>query len=198
MLAPTQEAPDKSAYIKVPNVQGLYRHATTGRYYGCKKVDGRRKERSLGTTDRKIAERRLKEWISNLGKGNDPVGTFLKERCVLDPAEKMVKSDLFAEFTDWCVGNGLSAEKMENFFWKTLFQRRPELTARRHTIAGKREHCIVGISVFDPCEKSTPQIAPSHHAGTGRPISPAFLNSLKREARSAAVEKEAANRTAQT
>lgn len=53
-------------YVKVPNVLGLYRHAHSGRYYGCKKLHGKRREVSLQTKDRKIAERRLREWISNL------------------------------------------------------------------------------------------------------------------------------------
>lgn len=75
-----QKDPSESIYSKVPNVPGLYRNSRTGRYYGCKKVDGRRKERSLGTTDRKIAERRLREWIANLGKVDSEVEkTTLKE-----------------------------------------------------------------------------------------------------------------------
>src|SRR5947209_4636010 len=51
---------------KVQGVQWLYRHSLNRRYYAQKKINGNRKERSLGTTDRKIAERRLKEWIANL------------------------------------------------------------------------------------------------------------------------------------
>ena len=53
-------------YAKVPNIPGLYRHTKSGRYYGAKKLHGRRKERSLRTTDRQIAERRLLDWVSNL------------------------------------------------------------------------------------------------------------------------------------
>ena len=55
-------------YVKVANFPGLYRHARSGRYYACKKLGGIRRERSLGTCDRKIAERRLKEWIGSLDK----------------------------------------------------------------------------------------------------------------------------------
>ena len=55
--------------MKVPGCIGLYRHTRSGRYYGVKKIHGKKKERSLGTTDRKIAaERRLKEWIADLSK----------------------------------------------------------------------------------------------------------------------------------
>lgn len=65
ILALTAKA---STYVKVANFPGLYRHARSGRYYACKKLGGVRRERSLGTCDRKIAERRLKEWVGNLDK----------------------------------------------------------------------------------------------------------------------------------
>ena len=66
LLAPT--IANEPTYLKVAHVPGLYRHARSGRYYACKKVGGIRRERSLQTADRKIAERRLKEWIGNLEK----------------------------------------------------------------------------------------------------------------------------------
>lgn len=53
-------------YVKVPNVTGLYRHTRSGRYYGAKKLHGKRREVSLRTTDRQIAERRLRDWIGKL------------------------------------------------------------------------------------------------------------------------------------
>ena len=62
---PTTDAP---TYVKVANFRGLYRHSRSGRYYACKKLHGVRRERSLETCDRKIAERRLKEWVGNLEK----------------------------------------------------------------------------------------------------------------------------------
>ena len=68
MLQKTPAPNTADEYAKVPGVIGLYRHTDSGRYYGVKKVRGKKKERSLGTTDRKIAERRLKEWIDNLSK----------------------------------------------------------------------------------------------------------------------------------
>lgn len=53
---------EQPLYIKVSNFPGLYRSTRSGRYYGSKKLSGKRKEVSLRTTDRKIAERRLREW----------------------------------------------------------------------------------------------------------------------------------------
>ena len=46
----------------------MYRHSRSGRYYACKKLGGIRRERSLQTSDRKIAERRLTEWFGSFDK----------------------------------------------------------------------------------------------------------------------------------
>ena len=56
----------QSCYVKVSNFPGLYRHTISGRYYGAKKLRGKRKECSLRTSDRKIAERQLREWMRTL------------------------------------------------------------------------------------------------------------------------------------
>ena len=53
---------------KIPNFPGLYRHALNDNYYAIKKVAGKRKEHSLETTDRKIAERKLKDWVASLDR----------------------------------------------------------------------------------------------------------------------------------
>jgi len=53
---------------KIPNYPCLYRHNVNGTYYGIKKHGGKRKEHSLQTDDRKIAERKLKAWIADLDK----------------------------------------------------------------------------------------------------------------------------------
>jgi integrase len=66
MFNDTSAANGKSTYVKVASYPGLYRHSRSGRYYGFKKVHGKRCECSLRTTDRKIAERRLQDWIRNL------------------------------------------------------------------------------------------------------------------------------------
>lgn len=53
---------------KIPNFPCLYRHSVNGTYYGIKKVLGKKKSHSLDTADRKIAERRLKDWLEDLDK----------------------------------------------------------------------------------------------------------------------------------
>ena len=74
---------DAPTYVKVANFPGLYRHSRSGRYYACKKLHGIRRERSLETCDRKIAERRLKEWVGNLEKVDAEV-----EKTTLDGTDR--------------------------------------------------------------------------------------------------------------
>ena len=80
MLHETPAKTTVGAYVKVTNCTGLYRHSRSGTYYGVKKLRGKRKERSLRTADRKIAERRFREWIGNLEKVDTEVEkTTLKQ-----------------------------------------------------------------------------------------------------------------------
>ena len=55
---------------KIPDNPGIYRHSINQTYYGIKKLGGKRKEHSLDTTDRQIAERRLRQWIRDLDKAD--------------------------------------------------------------------------------------------------------------------------------
>ena len=69
---------------KIPGFPCLYRHDVNEIYYGITKVLGNRKEHSLGTTDRRHAERNLKAWLQDLAKiepGNarKTVGNLLEE-----------------------------------------------------------------------------------------------------------------------
>lgn len=85
---------------------GLYRNTRTGMYYGCKKVAGRRKERSLGTTDRKIAERRLKEWIANLGK----VDTAVEKITLKELHERYIAVSQGKSESTLCIIKGITKE----------------------------------------------------------------------------------------
>lgn len=49
MIQELKPRPSPAVYAKIPNVVGLYRHSPSGRYYGSKKVRGKRKECSLKT-----------------------------------------------------------------------------------------------------------------------------------------------------
>ena len=70
-MSPTPST--RQQLVMVAQVPCLYRHSLSGTYYGIKKVGGKRKEHSLGTSDRKLAVRRVKTWTSDLGKVNREV-----------------------------------------------------------------------------------------------------------------------------
>ncbi len=58
----------RALLVKIPNFPCLYRHKVNGGYYAIKKVEGKQKTHAFGTTDRKIAERKLRVWLGNLDK----------------------------------------------------------------------------------------------------------------------------------
>lgn len=63
---PSEQLSTRQLLVKIPNFPCLYRHRNTGVYYGIKKLGGKRKEHSLGTDDRRSAERLLKDWLTDL------------------------------------------------------------------------------------------------------------------------------------
>ncbi len=64
----TKRLSTRQLLTKIPNYPGLYRHKINRSYYGIKKFKGKRKEHSLETSDRKVAERKLTAWIAGLDK----------------------------------------------------------------------------------------------------------------------------------
>jgi hypothetical protein len=93
--------------IKIPNFPCIYRHSVNDSYYGIKKFAGKRKERSLETTDRKIAERKLSAWISGLEK-------FDTE------AEKTTPAQLLEKFASTRSGMSASTRNTESGIIKRL------------------------------------------------------------------------------
>jgi len=67
-VTPEQSKSTRQLLEKIPNHPCLFRHKINSTYYGIKKIGGKRKEHSLQTDDRKIAERKLAEWIKSLDK----------------------------------------------------------------------------------------------------------------------------------
>jgi len=86
---------------KIPNFPCLYRHSVNNTYYAIKKWDGKRKEHSLNTTDRKIAERKLKKWIADLDK-------------IDFEAEKTTLAQLLEKFTTTRSGMSKSTRNTES------------------------------------------------------------------------------------
>jgi integrase len=68
-LSPQELSPSRSTYQYLDCVSSnLYRHRVSGVYYGFRKIAGKRRCLSLKTADRKTAERKLAEWLRDLGE----------------------------------------------------------------------------------------------------------------------------------
>ena len=74
---------------KIPSYPCLYRHSVNGSYYGITKIGGNRKEHSLGTTDRKLAERLLKVWLVDL-EVTEPAKTHRTLTQLLEAYQKSI------------------------------------------------------------------------------------------------------------
>ena len=92
---------------KIPNYPCLYRHSVNQTYYGIKKIGGKRKEQSLQTDDRKIAERKLKAWIADLDR-------------IDSEAEKTTLAQLLEKFANGRAGMSDSTNGTEQGIIKNL------------------------------------------------------------------------------
>ncbi|MEK0446016.1 MAG: hypothetical protein RLZZ399_1337 [Verrucomicrobiota bacterium] len=98
---PTPSTRDTYLYLDrvAPN---LYRHRVSGLYYGFRKISGKRRCLSFKTADRKTAERKLAEWLRDLGEvdASNPDATLamLLENFLATRAAKS-KSTARTEFT---------------------------------------------------------------------------------------------------
>ena len=89
---------------KIPNFPGQYRHTVNGVYYAIKKIGGKRKEHSLDTADRKIAERRFKDWVANLDKiGEEAEKTTLAQLLEKFERTRQGKADITQKTNLWII-----------------------------------------------------------------------------------------------
>jgi hypothetical protein len=102
-----QRLSTRQLLVKIPNYPCLYRHSVNSTYYGIKKHDGKRKEHSLQTDDRKIAERKLKAWIADLDKIDNEAG-------------KTTLAQLLEKFTNTRQGKSDSTKATEKAIIKNL------------------------------------------------------------------------------
>ena len=93
----------------IPNVPCLKRHEINGNYYAVKKIRGKikthalRSESGIAITDRKLAERKLREWLDGL------------EREELSPAQPINFGELLEKYR--AVNAGKSPKTKGNIEW---------------------------------------------------------------------------------
>lgn len=79
---------------------------------------------------------------------NDPVGSFVTNKCQLDPEDFIDKTTLSNAFTEYLDKIGLPPTLGDNFF-KLLYDRYPAITQKRLASAG-RPRVVAGIGLIDP------------------------------------------------
>jgi integrase len=97
----------RALLVKIPNVPCLYRHSVNGRYYAVKKVNGKIKNHSLDTGDRRTAERQLRQWLKDLDK-------------VDVQAAKSTLSELLEKFVQTRKGYSTKTQKTEESIIKAF------------------------------------------------------------------------------
>jgi P4 family phage/plasmid primase-like protien len=77
---------------------------------------------------------------------NDPLGTFVKECCILAPdavIEKSILGDAYGEFLE---EHGLPVEQLKRAFFQRLYQAYPDIKSSKKRIDGKLYPVVYGIS----------------------------------------------------
>ena len=77
---------------------------------------------------------------------NDPLGTFVAQRCQFDPGGSEPKTALKTAFESFCELHGLSAE-MGDWFFKRLYERFTNLKEIRTGTGNERVRCIAGLKL---------------------------------------------------
>ena len=77
---------------------------------------------------------------------NDPVGSFVAQRCHLDPQATVSKDTLRNAYTEFCAKNELP-DSIGAWFFRTLRERWPALKDYRRNDGGERTMCVAGIQL---------------------------------------------------
>ena len=83
---------------------------------------------------------------------NNPVNSFVAERCRLDPQASVKKETLRDEFKEWCEDNGHNGQKMGDYFFRILKQRFG-VTPSKPTINGKKVPHLSGLALVGPADE---------------------------------------------
>lgn len=97
MCTPKKPAYKQATLLKVGEC--LYRNQSSGTYYALVKKSGKQIRRSLKTQDRKLAERRLRDFRRDVGKLSD---------------SKEIRRQSFEEFTEWWFPLATSEQKVSS------------------------------------------------------------------------------------
>jgi len=94
-------------------------------------------EMPLGSSQSQAVVKRFRD-------SNDPVGTFVHDRCILGSACAVSKDDLGAAYRGYLVDLD-SCEKLNDTFFRRLYERFPSVHSTRLRVDGQRVYRVDGI-----------------------------------------------------
>jgi putative DNA primase/helicase len=77
---------------------------------------------------------------------NDPIGTFVSTRCILEPSAMISKDSLNEAFKDFCEQHEI-APSVKDWFFRSLYERWPNLREVRKSENYSRRRCVAGIQL---------------------------------------------------
>jgi putative DNA primase/helicase len=108
-------------------------------------IQGWQRLRSRGRFVQPSSSLALVEEMEDLAS---PVGTFLKDRCVVDPAEEVMAHDLYLAWREWCAERGRENPGDEQTFGRNLGAVLPRLRKQyRRLPDGRRKWFYVGVGL---------------------------------------------------
>jgi len=128
-------------------------------------VEGWRRLRNRGRFLQPTSAARLVEDMEDL---SSPVGAFVRDRCFVNPGERIEVSDLYREWRAWCDLHGRREPGTEETFGRDLRAAVSSIDKTRPRTSEGRLHFYVGIRIrqdSDPDRDDEP--ARSGHSGHG-------------------------------
>lgn len=110
-------------------------------------IEGLRRLRERGRFLQPEDGAELQAEMEDLGS---PIGTFVRERCIVDPEEQATKADLYSAWKEWCEDNSRREIGDRATFGRNLRSVVPGLKDERPRQAGKRLQILRGIGLIPP------------------------------------------------
>lgn len=127
-------------------------------------IEGWRRLRERGRFVQPRSSAELVEELEDLGS---PIGVFVRERCVVGPAQRIEVSDLYREWGSWCAATGQRDAGNEATFGRDLRAAVPNVRKSRLRTSEGRLHVYTGIGLRGDAADSRDDEAGPGHSGQG-------------------------------
>jgi putative DNA primase/helicase len=85
--------------------------------------------------------------LADLCDLSSPVAEFVRERCIVDPAARVVISDLYADYKQWATSKGRQHIEDDRGFGRVLRAAVPTIDRKQYRVEGERDAFYTGIGL---------------------------------------------------